>query len=113
MYVKLTALFSITVQILSHTLISALFLCLFVFCMLNLAYTGLVLFGKFLYLSFCKFCILVHVLKFCRTVIFVPILKLCWHLFCFAPLSILSASSVFTFSSINLSDCVPGLTASD
>lgn len=43
--------------------------------MLNLAYTGLVLFGKFLYLSFCNFYILVHVLKFCENVIFVPALK--------------------------------------
>lgn len=31
------------------------FVSVFVFCMLNLAYSGLVLFGKFLYLSFCVF----------------------------------------------------------
>lgn len=35
----------------SYVVFSALFPCLFVFCMLNLAYSGLVLFGKFLYFS--------------------------------------------------------------
>lgn len=53
MSVWLTALGSITVLNMSLMLFSALFLCLFMFCMLYLAYSGLVLFGKFLYPSFC------------------------------------------------------------
>lgn len=90
LFVKLTALFSISVQKLSLTLFSALFLCLFVFCMLNLAYSGLVLFGKFLYLSF--------VFWFCNNVIFLlPVFKAVLEcvLLCYAFL-FSAASFIFT-----------------
>lgn len=62
------------------------FVSVFVFCMLNLAYSGLVLFGKFLYLSLGNFSILVHMLKLCNNVfsfyLFVLVfLKLIWSVF--------------------------------
>lgn len=101
---EVNALFSITVQNVSLTLFSAFFLC-FVFCMLNLAYSGLVLFGKFLW-----FCILVHVFKFCSNVIFVPIFKAVLSVIFFALLPFsLAAGCFFYFKSLIYCDSVPGL----
>lgn len=65
------------------------------FCMLNMAYSGLVLFGKFLYLSFCSLCILVLLPKFCNNVIiFAPSVREQFQLFFFA----LSSLSTLPFT---------------